>query len=195
MMTPVFGFRDPLLHDAKSPYFLGRWYPEGAPDVFLKQTVLPARYKDIYFDEKHRLPLYQAAFHDAIVTTHQWSAPSLKFKNVLGVNELLELIYGVPPLYHLDLGAWQQHKDEILRHYRFFSRNYRELALLPLSEFALLTPDHEVQETRFGDVAAVVANFGAKPYAYPEHAVPPNSVLLIWKKTGKALVYTSQYAR
>src|SRR5204862_350571 len=34
MMTPVFGFHDPLLHEANSPYFLGRWYPEGGPDVF-----------------------------------------------------------------------------------------------------------------------------------------------------------------
>jgi hypothetical protein len=194
MMTPVFGFFDPLLHDPKSPYFLGRYYPPGAPAVMFKQTVLPDKYKDIYFDPRYRLPLYQAALHDSIITTHHWSAPSLKFKNVLGVNEVLELLYGVPPLYHLDISELAERKQEIQRHYAFFSPNYRKLAAVPLTEFSWLTPDHLVQKTEFGDEASVVANFRASAYQYQGHAVPSTGVLLIWKKTGQAVAYASQYA-
>jgi hypothetical protein len=41
MMTPVFGFLGPLLHDPKSPYFMGREYPPGAPAAMFRQTLLP----------------------------------------------------------------------------------------------------------------------------------------------------------
>jgi hypothetical protein len=194
MMTPVFGYRDPLLRDPKSPYFMGRWLPEGAPQRFFTQTVLPPKYKDIYFDPKYRLPLYQAAFHDSIITTHHWEYPTWKFKNVQGVNEVLELLYGVPPLYHLNVGELGKRKQEIQKHYAFFSPNYRKLATVPLSGFSWLTPDHLVQKTEFGDEVSVVANFSASPYRYEGHAVPPTGVLLMWKKTGQAATYTSQYA-
>jgi len=173
---------------------LGRYYPPGAPGVFFKPVDLPAKYKDTYFDFTHRLPLYQAAFHDSIVTTHHWSAPSTKFTNVLAVNELLEFLYGVPPLYHLNLAEWGKRKHEIRTHEAFFSPNYRKLALQPLSDFAWLTSDHRIQKTEFGNEASVLANFGDSVYRYQGHVIPESGILLIWKKTGQAVTYTSQYA-
>ena len=193
-MTPVFGFSDPLLQDPKSPYFLGRYYPPSAPTLFFVQTVLPDKYKNIYFDPRYRLPLYQAAFHDSVITTHHWAAPSLKFKNVLGINEVLELLYGVPPLYHLNVSELAKRKQEIQRHYAFFSPAFRELALVPLTEFSWLTPDHMVQKTEFGGEASVLANFNNQPYTYRGHAVPSTGVLLIWKRTGRIELYASKYA-
>ena len=107
------------------------------------------------------------------------------------MNELLELLYGVPPLYHLTLEELKRREPEIRKHALFFSPNYRKLALLPLAGFAWLTPDREVQETRFGEEAIVVANFSRRLYTYEGHGVPPSSVLLLWKKTGEVLIYTS----
>ena len=193
MMTPVFGFFDPMLHDPKSPYFLGRYYPPGAPTMFFAPTVLPDKYKDLYFDPRYRLPLYQAALHDSVITTHHWSAPSLKFTNVRGVNEVLELLYGVPPLYHLNIGELKEKKQEIQRHSAFFSSNYRHLATVPLTDFSWVTPDHLVQKAEFGDQASVLANFSSRPYTFQGHTVPPTAVLLFWKKTGQSATYESQY--
>ena len=194
MMTPVFGWGDPLLHSAGSPYFLGRYYPPGAPEVFFRQTVLPDKYRDIFFDPRYRLPLYQAAFHDAIVTTHHWLAPSTKFRNTLAVNELLELLYAVPPLYHRNLAALAKQSRELQAHYAFFSPAHRKLALLPLSDFRFLTPDRLVQKADFGDEASIVANFGGASYAYQRRTVPPAGILIIWKKSGEAQSYVSQFA-
>jgi hypothetical protein len=140
------------------------------------------------------LPLYQAAFHDSIITTHHWSAPSLKFKNVLVTNELLELLYGVPPLYHLNPEELTLHKKVILEHYKFFSPNYRKLAEQPLTDFAWLTADHSVQKTEFGQEAVVIANSSTTPYTYRGHSVPAQGVLLLWQKTGQALTYRSVFA-
>ena len=193
MMTPSFGWGDPLLHDPKSLYFLGRYYPPDRPDVFFKPTRLPGKYKDIYFDPRYRLPLYEAAFHDSIITTHHWSTPSTKFTNVQEINELLELLYGVPPLYQLDLAEFEQRKQEIQTHNAFFSSNYRNLALSPLTDFTWLTQDHLLQKVEFGTQASVIANLRDAAFRYQEHTVPPHSILLIWKKSGKAVRYTSQY--
>ena len=85
-------------------------------------------------------------------------------------------------------------EQEIKRHYAFFSPNYRKLATVPLTDFSWLTPDHLVQKTEFGDEASVVANFSAAEYRYQGHAVPSTGVLLVWKKTGQAVAYASQYA-
>jgi hypothetical protein len=193
MMTPVFGWGDPLLHDPKSPYFLGRYYPSDRPELFFKPTILPDKYKDTYFNPQYRLPLYQAAFHDSIITTHHWSAPSTKYSNTLEVNELLELLYGVPPLYHLNLEELEKRKQEIQTHYAFFSPNYRKLVFSPLSDFTWLTEDHLIQKVEFGTEATVIANFKNTPYLYQEHQISPNSVLLIWKATGRTVAYKSQY--
>jgi hypothetical protein len=193
IMTPVFGWSDPLLRDKSSPYYVGRYYPPNQPENSFKQTILPDKYKDTYYNPEYRIPLYQAAFHDSIITTHHWGTSSIKFTNTLALNELLELLYGVPPLYHLNLDELEERKHEIQTHYAFFSPNYRKLAFSPLSDFTWLTNDHLVQKTEFGADASVVANFSGSAYTYQEHPIPPNSVLLIWKETGETLTYKSQY--
>ena len=193
VMTPVIGWGDPLLADSKSTNYVGNYSPARGPDLFFKQTVLPDKYKDTYFNPEYRIPLYQAAFHDSIITTHHWRTSSIKFTNTLAINELLELLYGVPPLYHLNLNELAKRKHEIQMHYAFFSPNYRKLATVPLTDFVWLTDDHLVQKTEFGADASVVANLSGVAYTYQQHSVPAASVLLIWKKTGETLTYTSQY--
>ncbi len=108
MMTPLFGWRDPLLRDPQSKYFLGRYFPPEGPALFMKPVELPEKYRALYFDPRYRLPLFQAAFHDVVMTTNHWTQGSLKFTNVQQVRELLELLYGVPPLYHLNMAQFER---------------------------------------------------------------------------------------
>ena len=86
-------------------------------------------YRRIYADPRFRLPLYQVALHDSIVTTHEWGEGSLKFTDPDHARELLELLYDVPPLYHLNLAEWAKRQAQIVAHYRFFSPIHREAAL------------------------------------------------------------------
>jgi hypothetical protein len=62
-------------------------------------------------------------------------------------------------------------------HYAFFSPLHRELGLLPLTEFAWLTPDRLVQRTVFGDRVGVVANFGEAGRPYRDTAIRGRRVL------------------
>ena len=121
---------------------------------------------------------------------------SLKFSDQMDTVELLELLYNVPPLYHLNLKEFNVHKARIKAHSAFFSPLHRELGLLPMTDFVWLTPDRMVQRTTFGNRVEMVANFGTADFNYQGDAVPERSILAKWRDTGETQTFTpSQYSR
>ena len=190
MMTPVIGWGDPdLQKDKQSPYYLGAWWPPDGPQVMMKHVPLKPKYRTPYFDPRFRLPLYQTVFHDSLITTHHWGYASLKFTDQVQTVALLELLYNVPPLYHLNLDEFDKHEARITAHYRFFSPLHRELATQPLTDFTWLTPDRLVQRTVFGDRVELVANFTSRSFPYSGTALPPHSLLAHWLTTGATRIF------
>jgi len=159
MLTPLFGWKDPLLRNPESKYFPGRYWPPEAPALFFKATVLPESYKEIYFDPRYRLPLYQTAFHDSVIATSHWTVSTLKFTNVRRMRELLELLYGVPPLYHLNRDELAERLALITPHYAEFTQLHREIGLLPMTDFQWLNEERTRQKTVFGGKIAVIVDF------------------------------------
>ena len=106
MMSPVIGWGDLEMKDKNSPYYIGGYWPPEAPAIHVKQVPLKPRYLYIYFEPYFRLPLYQIVFHDSVVTTNHWHSASLKFENTIETLALLELLYNVPPLYHLNIARF-----------------------------------------------------------------------------------------
>jgi hypothetical protein len=190
MMTPVIGWGDPDLTNRASPFFLGGYYPPDGPAVFFKQVPMKPAYQRIYANPRFRLPLYETVFHDSVIATHQWGYGSLKFADPDHVRELLELLYDVPPLYHLNPAEWAKRKDLIQSHYRFFSPLHRDAGLLAMSDFQWLTEDRLVQRTTFGDWLEMVANFSAAAFAYQGNSIPPGSILARQIKTGAQHMYS-----
>jgi catechol 2,3-dioxygenase-like lactoylglutathione lyase family enzyme len=184
MTTPVIGFGDPDLKNPQSPYFLGGW---GQP---FKQAPLKPVYQRPYFDPRFRLPLYQAVFHDSVVTTDHPGAPLLKFSDQIVTRALLSSLYNVPPLYILDRGEFARQKQRMKAHYDFFSPLHRETGLLPLTEFAWLTTDRLVQKTVFGGKIELVANFGPNSFRYRGARLPGRSILAYWRATRQTRIYT-----
>ncbi len=176
MMTPVIGWGDPALTQRGSPFYLGSYYPPDAPAVFFAQVAMKEEHRRIYADPRFRLPLYETVFHDALVATHQWGYGSLKFADPGRTRELLELLYGVPPLYHLNRDEWAKRRALITAHYAFFSPLHRHAGLLPMSDFQWLSDDHLVQRTAFGDDLDLIANFRAEPFTYDGVLVPGHSI-------------------
>jgi hypothetical protein len=191
MLTPVFGWGDPdLQKNRASPYYLGAWWPPDGPQIMLKQVPVKPTYRTRYFDPRFRIPLYEMVFHDSLIATHHWQSASLKFSDQAATTELLELLYGVPPLYHLNLDEFARRKERICAHYRFFSPLHRELALLPMTDFAWLTPDRLVQRTIFGDRVEMVANFTTRDFAYQGITVPARSILARWRESNLVRPFT-----
>ncbi|WP_439877325.1 glycoside hydrolase [Pseudomonas prosekii] len=160
MQTPVIGWGDPdMSKDAQSPYYLGRWYPNEKPQVFFKTAPLKEPYRTVHFAPQTRLPLYQAVFHGSVITTHHWLFDSLKLSNVRAENELTQLLYNVPPLYHLSADTLKQRLPVIARQDRFFRPLHERLATEAMTDFAWLSADRLVQQTTFADGTRLVANF------------------------------------
>ena len=166
--TPYIGHLDPSFREPQSPYYLGRYWPPDSPDSSFKPVPVPPSLKTPYFDPTVRIPLYQAALGDELIGTHHWSFDSLKFDDVEQTRELMEILYMMPPLYHLNREAWPKRRERILQHLAFWGPLHRELATAPLTRFACLSEDRLVQRTTFqpksGEVTITV-NFGAKAQA------------------------------
>ncbi len=188
--TPYIGHLDPSFRDPQSPHFLGRYWPPDSPEQFFKPVTVPPSLKVPYFDPTVRLPLYQAALGDEVIATHHWSMDSLKFKDIEQIRELMEILYMVPPMYHLNRETWPKRRERIVQHLAFWGPLHRELATAPLTRFACLSEDRLVQRTTFhpksGEVTITV-NFGGKAQAsYAPYSATVNGSLSIPKQVFRA---------
>ena len=192
MTLPVIGWGDPDMKSKTSPYYVGGYWPPEGPAIHIKQVPLKSNYLYHYYDPRFRLPLYQIVFHDSVITTHHWGSGSLKFKNAIGTLALLELLYNVPPLYHLNIEEFSKHKAWIKRHYAFFSPLHRQIGGQAMTDFQWLSKDKLVQRTEFGDTVEILANFGADTFEHEGVAIPGQSVVARWMDTGKVDVFSVQ---
>lgn len=160
MQTPVIGWGDrQMTQDKQSPYYVGNWFPPEQPAVFFKPVPLKESFRTVHFESSMRLPLYQAVFHGSVITTHHWLFDSLKLSNVRVENELIQLLYNVPPLYHLSATTLKDRLPVIQRQDRFFRPLHQRLGTQAMTEFRWLTADKLLQQTTFADGTRLVANF------------------------------------
>ena len=190
MTVPVIGWGDPDMKSKTSPYYVGGYWPPEGPAVHIKQVPLKPNYLYHYYDPRFRLPLYQIVFHDSVVTTHHWGSGSLKFKNAIGTLALLELLYNVPPLYHLNIDEFSKHKAWIKRYYAFFSPLHKQIGGKVMTDFEWLSDDRQVQRTEFGNMVEMYANFGTEPFEHEGVAIPGRSVIGRRVETGKVEVFS-----
>ena len=190
VVTPVIGWGDSARKDKNSKYYLGRYWPPDGPEVFMKTVPLQEEYRYFYFDPRFRLPLYETVFHDSIVTTHHWSSGSLKYEDTIKLNAMIEMLYMVPPLYHINLDEFEQRKAWMKKHYSFFSPLHRELGFAELTDFQWLTADRLVQLAVFDNRVNLIANFSNDVFTYRGVQIPQNSVMAQWKDTGRRQFFT-----
>jgi len=177
MQTPVIAWGDADMRENKaSPYYLGQWYPPEQPGVFFKEVPLKDIYRTVYFDPAMRLPLFQAVFHGSVITTHHWEFDSLKLSNVRVENELTQLLYNVPPLYHLSASSLSRRLPIIKRQDAFFRPLHQHLATQKLVGFQWLTADRLVQKTSFEDGTVLIANFSTQVFQLEHLKIDEHSI-------------------
>ncbi len=190
MTLPVIGWGDSDMKSKTSPYYVGGYWPPEGPAIHIKQVPLKPNYLYHYYDPRFRLPLYQIVFHDSVITTHHWGSGSLKFENAIGTLALLELLYNVPPLYHLNIEEFSKHKSWIKKHYAFFSPLHRQIGGQAMTDFEWLSEDKLVQRTEFGDTVELFANFRVDAFEHGGVVIPGRSMIARWVETGKVEVFS-----
>lgn len=180
---------DPDLNvNEMSKYFLGRSFPGYEPEQFFLPVSLKEKYVHLYSDPRFRLPLYEAVFHDSIITTPHYASGSLKFTNIAETGALTEILYQVAPMYHLNLDHFENIKNKIKNHNDVFRKTHSYSYQYALEAFEYITTDRLVQKTTFGNLE-IIANFKEEPFSIDKRTLSGRSLLITYKDTGESFVY------
>ncbi|AMP02598.1 glycoside hydrolase [Collimonas pratensis] len=163
MLTQPFAWMDAAMKDKSTPYFRGGYWPPETPDMYFKAVPLKAEIARFVRSPQFRLPLYEIALHDSIVTTHHWEYGSLKFSNERDATALMQLLYMVPPLYHLNDAVLARDLPLIAAYDKVFRPLHQRLFTQAMTDFEVLSLDRELQRSTFADGTTVAVNFDRRP--------------------------------
>ncbi len=173
---PYFGWDDPDMKDRESEYFRGRYYPPDEPAVNFKPVPIKERFVKLLYDPTVRIPLFQAAFHDAVITTHHWSNDRFKYPDVKEVVERFELLYMCPPMVHLNLQTFDERLADLKQHLERWSPLHRKLAFSAMTDFRFLSDDHLLQQTVWEDGTVIVVNFSTEDVEYEGETISAGGI-------------------
>ena len=187
--TVGFGWTDKdMKENRKSPYYLGRWYPDHKPDFFFKSAKVKEPYKSLLFSPQYRIPLYQAVFHDEVINTHHWHSDSLKFSNVQADRDLTAMLYNTPAMVHLTRDEALSSSSPRLKALKHYQDGFEPIHSLlwdkALVDFDWLDKNGDVQQTVFDDGSKIIANFSDQAFSQNGVTIAATSI--------KAMLSTGQ---
>jgi hypothetical protein len=140
---------------------VGGWWPPERPASFFRRITLDAREARALFGPADQLPLFEAAFHDSVVSTDRWGSPLPKFIGLERARFARALLYGTPTMWSLDAAELERVGPWLKAAHDAFRRAHGWDEPVALTGFSWLTPDRLVQQTRFADGREIIANFSA----------------------------------
>lgn len=176
---PAFSWRDEdMSKNKQSPYYLGKYYSYrgGVAEIFAKPVPLKPLYTAIFFNPLYDVPLYKLVYNDSVITTYQWSWSTLKIKGEEKNRMMHEVLYNIPPLYHLDQRVWQANKKTIEAHHKTWAPFHEKAVQREMTDFKCLNPERTVQMTMFGNDLYVIGNFSDKVFTYEGVNITPQTV-------------------
>ena len=199
MTTPVIAWSDPDMRKNKdSEYYTGSYFSitGGVPSKFSKEVPVKPIYRYVYLDPRFNLPLFQLVYNNSVITSHHWEWGTLKIPALRREREIAEILYNVPPLYHIDRQEWAKHKNEIIHHVREFSQVHSKAVKMEMLSVDFPDETREIQVTRFGMGNRVslelTANFSTEMYRWMEWDIPPLALLIRDLEEGTAEVYVPE---
>ena len=139
-------------------------------------------------DPRYDVPLYKLVYNDSVITAAHWDWSTFRIQGAAQDRMVREVLYNVPPLWHLDDVEWEKYKTAIADHYSVWSDFSRQAVLLEMTDFEYVTPEGSVQKTVYGSELSAVANFSDSIYQYEDIEIPAHSVLIINRMENK--IYT-----
>lgn len=124
----------------------------------------------ISLDETRRIPLYQLAFHDFVVGTWVWRDSNYQSAAFAQQKNLLNILYGTMPMWHIDRTLWEAHQKEFVASYRAIASVRSRIGFAAMINHGWLTVDRTVQFTDWDNGDRVVVNFGDKSFNRPNRA-------------------------
>ncbi|MBE9915901.1 glycoside hydrolase [Paenibacillus donghaensis] len=179
--TPVIKWNDKDMRENKeSPYYVGGYgAAQGSiPERYVKQVPVKELYQHVYLDPAYSLPLFKLVYNNSVITTHHWEWGSLKIKDEVGSRMLYELLYNVPPLYHLDSQEWDNNKELISSYLKVWSPFHAKAVTQEMTAYKVLTPDRLLQSAEYGPNLKVVVNFSNKGLKHGHETIKARSAVI-----------------
>lgn len=164
----------------------GNWWPSENPAFFFKQVKASDEYIKARYTAQYRLPLFQTVFHDCIITTDRWELSHMKIENAFKERELLELLYGIPSIWSLNLKDISKYGVHLKKLFQFFSPIHKTIATEKIENFKWLDHERKIQQIIFGNKIKLTANFSDKTY----NKITPKTIEVKWLNNGKKEYYT-----
>ena len=173
-----------------SEFYIGNYYnPSGGVAAhFSKVIPLKEKYDTIFVDPRYDVPLYKLVYNDSVITAAHWDWSTFRIQGAAQDRMVREVLYNVPPLWHLDDAEWEKYKTAIADHFSVWSDFGRQAVLLEMTDFEYVTPEGSVQKTVYGSELSAVANYSDSVYQYEDSEIPAHSVLIINGRENK--IYT-----
>jgi|GEM_PF-955690 len=121
----------------------------------------------------YRVPLWELVYHDCTVAGWYWGDSTNKAPEVWDQRDLINALYGTPPLFMLSPDVWNQHKNRFVQTYQNVCPLARRLGYDEMLSHEFLTDDHTLQRTNWSSRISVVANFADHPQQLPNGATIP----------------------
>lgn len=150
---------------------IGGAWPRGRSPRFMRYDASDD-FAKFSFDPIYRLPLFEAVFHDSVISLDFVGAPLTKFTNLVQTRSLLLLLYNVPSLWTLDRKAITDDGNRIKAMNDFFAPIHRRIGSKPLTRFEWLTSDRMVQQAEFANEIVMTANFSDRTF----NSIPPRCI-------------------
>lgn len=178
----------------ESEYYIGRYYNPagGVAEHFSKRIPVKEQYRLVFVAPQYDVPLFKLVYNDSVITAAHWDWSTFKIKGATQDRMVREVLYNVPPLYHLDREQWEEYGPDMAAHHKVWSAFSSKAVRREMTDFAWLREDGTVQKTVYGDGLAAVANFGDTAYLDEKGEIPPHSVRI--EEGGQSMVYTPALA-
>jgi hypothetical protein len=164
-------------HDAAVPYVhyfegmlsLGPYrIPDAGRNMRKIWDEVPDRVAKFQVGHKYRLPLWELVYHDCVVAQWYWGDYNNKLPALWQKRDLFNILYGTAPMFMFTHQVWDQNKEHFARSYKNICEVTRAVGYAEMTDHCFLTPDRDVQQTKFANGVTVTVNFGEKAYRSPD---------------------------
>ena len=167
-------------HDAAVPfvdYFEGMLslidyrVPDAGREMQRIWDAVPEDVAKYQVGQQYRLPLWELVYHDCVVAQWYWGDYNNKLPITWDKRDLFNVLYGTPPMFMFDASLWQKQKERFVASYRNTCQVARACGYSEMTDHRFLTPDRNVQQTKFANGVDVTVNFGQTPFTTKEGQV------------------------
>ena len=164
-------------HDAAVPYVhyfegmlsLGPYrVPNAGRSMIKAWDEVPERVAKFQVGHKYRLPLWELVYHDCVVAQWYWGDYNNKLPALWNKRDLFNILYGTPPMFMFNNQIWRKNKARFVESYKNVCPVARAVGYAEMTDHRFLTPDRNVQQTKFANGISVTVNFGDKLYRLPD---------------------------